>query len=96
MSEVVAEAVSALSAKMDGRSFDSTAKFSIEGEGCVMIDENGVHAGDEEAEVTLSANADTFQQIMEGDLDPTSAFMSGKLSIDGDMGTAMQLASVLA
>lgn len=94
MSDVVNEAVAAMNEK-DTSSFDSTAKFEIEGEGSFMLDSDGARAGDEEADVTLKADADTFKQIMDGDLDPTSAFMSGKLAIEGDMGKAMQLAQVL-
>ena len=95
MSDIVNEAVVVLNEKMAGNDFDGTAKFDIEGEGSVMIDENGARAGDEEADVTLSADADTFQSILEGDTNPTAAFMSGKLKIDGDMGMAMKLAAVL-
>lgn len=96
MSYVVTEAVTALNAKMDGNGFDGTAKFVITGEGAVMIDADGAHAGDTSADVTLTASADTFQAIMNGDQNPTAAFMTGKLSVDGDMGMAMKLASVLA
>ena len=95
MSEVIDAAVAALSAKMDG-GFDGSAKFVIEGEGAVMIDGDGVRAADEDADVTLSADADTFQDILAGDLDPTSAFMTGKLSVDGDMSKAMALGSALS
>ena len=95
MSDVINTAVAALNDKMSG-GFDGTAKFMIEGEGAIMIDENGVRAADEEADVTLTANAETFQSILEGDLDPTAAFMSVKLTVDGDMGMAMKLGSFLA
>ena len=95
MSDIVNEAVVVLNEKLSGSDFDGTAKFDIEGEGTVMMDENGARAGDEEADVTLSADADTFQSILEGDTNPTSAFMTGKLKIDGDMGMAMKLAAVL-
>jgi len=95
MSEIINTAVAALSAKM-GSDFDGSAKFMIEGEGAIMIDENGVRAADEDADVTLTASADTFESILEGDLDPTAAFMSGKLTVDGDMGMAMKLGSLLA
>ncbi|MBV7396825.1 SCP2 sterol-binding domain-containing protein [Mameliella sediminis] len=96
MSDTVNAAVTALNEKMGGNGFDGTAKMTIEDEGSLIIDENGAHAGDEEADVTLTANAETFLAIVEGELDPTSAFMSGKLAIDGDMSAAMRLAQVLA
>ncbi|MFZ5965100.1 SCP2 sterol-binding domain-containing protein [Thalassococcus sp. BH17M4-6] len=96
MSEVVNGAVKALNDKMDGQGFDGTAKFHITGEGSLMIDGDGARAGDEEADVTLTADAETFEAILNGDQDPTSAFMSGKLAVDGDMGKAMQLAQVLS
>lgn len=95
MSDIVNEAVVVLNEKLSGSDFDGSAKFDIEGEGTVMMDETGARAGDEEADVTLSADAETFQSILEGDTNPTSAFMTGKLKIDGDMGMAMKLAAVL-
>ncbi|WP_370400882.1 SCP2 sterol-binding domain-containing protein [Sulfitobacter sp. JB4-11] len=95
MSDIVNEAVTALNAKLAGADFDGTAKFDIAGEGCVMMDNTGARAADEEADVTLSADVETFKGIMEGDTNPTAAFMSGKLAVDGDMGMAMKLAAVL-
>ncbi|HEY9020405.1 MAG: SCP2 sterol-binding domain-containing protein [Paracoccaceae bacterium] len=96
MSEVIDAAVAALNEKMGGSGFDGSAKFVIEGEGAVMVDSTGARAGDEDADVTLTASAETFEAMMSGDMNPTSAFMSGKLSVDGDMGMAMQLGSVLS
>ena len=95
MSDVINQAVTALNAKMDG-GFDGLAKFVVEDEGAIMIDQNGARAGDEDADVTLTASRETFEGILNGDENPTAAFMTGKLTIDGDMGKAMQLASVLA
>jgi len=97
MSNVIDAAVTALSAKIDG-GFDGSAKFVIEGEGAVMIDGAGVHAAQEgdAADVTMTAAADVFQDILSGDLNPTSAFMTGKLKVDGDMGAAMRLGSALS
>ena len=95
MSTIIEKAVEALSAKFSG-GFSSTAKFVVLEEGSIIIDENGVRAGDDEAEVTLIADAETFRGILEGDVNPTMAFMTGKLKIDGSMGKAMALASVLS
>jgi putative sterol carrier protein len=93
---VIASAVEALKAKLGDEGFDGVAKFVIAGEGAVMIDGTGVRAANEEADVTLTADAGTFQDILDGALNPTTAFMSGRLAIDGDMGAAMRLGSVLA
>lgn len=95
MSEVVNQAVAALSDKING-DFDGSVKFVIEDEGTIMVDNAGVRAADEDADCTMTADADTFQAILEGDLNPTAAFMSGKLTVDGDMGTAMKLGTVLS
>ena len=96
MSDVINGAVEALQAKLGDSGFDSSVKFTIEGEGSVVVDSDGVRAGDEEVACTLSADSDTFQSIMDGSLNPTAAFMTGKLSVDGDMGVAMKLGALLA
>lgn len=95
MSAVIDAAVAKLGEKLSG-GFAGIAKFVIPGEGAIMLDGNGVRAGDSDADVTLTADADVFQQILSGDLNPTTAFMTGKLSVDGNMGLAMQLGSVLS
>ena len=95
MSNVIDTIVAELSTK-DTSGYSGSAKFVINGEGSVMMDASGVREGDEEADVTLRADLDVFRAIFEGDMNPTMAFMSGKLKIDGSMGKAMALASVLS
>lgn len=94
MSEVIEMGVTALNKKMDG-SFDGLAKFVIEDEGAIVLDADGARAGDDDADVTLTASAETFQGMLEGNVNPTMAFMSGQLKIDGDMSMAMKLAAIL-
>ena len=96
MTDIMAHAVEEIEKKLEGTVFDGSAKFEIEGQGSVIIDASGVRISDDETEVTLSANLETFQEILEGDLDSTAAFMTGRLKLDGDMSTAMRLASVLS
>lgn len=96
MSDIVAKAVDALNEKLDGKGFDGVAKFVINDEGSIVIDSDGAHASDEDAEVTMSADADVFEGILSGEENATAAFMAGKLTVDGDMGLAMKLGSVLA
>lgn len=96
MSGIIEAAVAAIAEKLGG-GFDGSAKFVIEGEGAVLVDGAGVRAATEAdaADVTMTADADTFQDILSGDLNPAAAFMSGKLKLDGDMGTAMKLGGAL-
>ena len=68
----------------------------IEDEGSILLDQSGARAGDGDAEVTLTADVETFQGMLTGDVNPTAAFMTGKLKVDGDMGQAMQLGAALS
>jgi len=95
MTTILDQAVAALTEKLNGTEFDSIAKFLITDEGSVIIDNDGVRISEEEADVTLSASAEVFEAIMEGEQSSTAAFMTGKLSVDGDMGLAMKLAGIL-
>lgn len=96
MSEILDTAVAALTEKLGGSDIGGTVKFAIDGEGGVIVDGDGARVSDDPADVTLAADAETFQGIMSGDVNPTSAFMTGKLKVDGDMGLAMKLASMMA
>jgi putative sterol carrier protein len=61
-----------------------------------MLDNTGARAGDDSADVTLSADVETFKGILDGSVNPTAAFMMGKLTVDGDMGQAIQLGATLS
>lgn len=95
MSDMISKAVEALNERLGG-GFDGTVKFVIEEEGSIMVDGDGVRAGDEDADCVMSASAETFQGILDGSVNPTGAFMTGQLKLDGDMGTAMRLGSALS
>lgn len=94
MSEMIDDAVAALKTMLpDG--FDGLAKFVIPGEGTIMLDPSGPRAADGEADVTMTAAAEVFKGIISGDTSPTVAFMTGKLTVDGNVGLAMKLAAAL-
>ncbi len=73
----------------------SSYAFDIDGAGAWTVrvaDGNvAVSEGLEQADCTISASDDTFRQIVSGDQNPTSAYMTGKLKVKGDMGAAMKL-----
>ena len=59
------------------------------GEAGVKVDEG---LGD--ADVTISTSEDTFMRIVSGDQNPTTAYMTGKMKVKGDMGAAMKLSKL--
>jgi putative sterol carrier protein len=69
--------------------------FDIEGAGEWKVDvDDGkvtVAEGGGDADVVISTSQETFEKIIAGDVNPTSAYMTGKLKIKGDMGAAMKL-----
>jgi putative sterol carrier protein len=69
--------------------------FDIEGAGQWKVDVRDgavtVAEGGGDADVTISTSEETFQKIVDGDQNPTSAYMTGKLKIKGDMGAALKL-----
>ncbi len=95
MSELIDKAVAALAKRLNG-TLPGSAKFVLTGEGAIIIDRDGVRAGNDAAEVTLTADPAVFQAILKGETNPTMAFMTGKLAVEGDMGMAMKLAGILS
>lgn len=73
-----------------------TLKFDFKGEGFIYIDHAEVTNEDKPADCTIIVAKSDFDQIAEGKLDPTMAFMQGKLKINGDMSVAMKLQPLLA
>ena len=51
--------------------------------------------GDAEADTVLRLTLDDFDKLLSGALDPTLAYMTGKLRIQGSTGVAMKLAAML-
>lgn len=96
MSDVVAAAVDAINKRLGADGFDGSIRVEIEDEGALIIDQDGARAGDDDADCTMRASAETLQDLLEGDLNPTAAFMSGKLAVEGDVSVAMKLGAALA
>lgn len=95
MSDSLNAAAEALRGKIDGTGFDGSVKFDMEDEGIIRIVDGQVTTDDGDAACTITASMDTFQELFDGDLDPTAAYMTGKIKIDGDLGQAMKLSQIL-
>jgi putative sterol carrier protein len=91
----VADLATELKEKIAGGDFDSSIKFNCGDDGMLVIDNQTVGTDDQETDCTVGISLEDLKAIVEGELDPTAAFMQGKLTVDGDMGVAMKLGQVL-
>src|SRR5689334_2017090 len=66
--------------------------------GAVMLDGAARQVSEEDgpADTTIKVGWDDWQQLASGQLDGMTAFMMGKLRVEGDMSNAMQLQGVLS
>ena len=69
--------------------------FDVTGAGAWKVDvqDSGVKVteGETDAGTTITIAEDDFNRLVAGELNPMTAFMTGKLKVKGDMGAAMKL-----
>ena len=74
---------------------NNTYLFDIEGAGqwLVAVADGTINVteGGGEADTTIAASEETMMAVVRGEQNPTTAYMTGKLKIKGDMGAAMKL-----
>jgi putative sterol carrier protein len=75
---------------------NNTYVFDIDGAGAwtVVLADGSLtvtEGASEGADCTFSASEENFRKIVAGEQNPTTAYMTGKLKIKGDMGAAMKL-----
>ena len=75
-----------------------TVKLDFGDQGTIMLDGvgNTVTENDGAADTTIKIAWDDWQAMADGQLDGMTAFMTGKLKVEGDMSNAMQLQGVLS
>ena len=75
-----------------------TVKLDFGDDGTIMLDGvgNNVTEDDGVADTTIKIAWADWQAMTDGQLDGMTAFMTGKLKVEGDMSNAMQLQGVLS
>jgi putative sterol carrier protein len=73
-------------------------KLDFGSEGVILLDGAAQQVSEEDAaaDTTIKVGWEDWQSMAAGQLDGMTAFMTGKLRIEGDMSNAMQLQGVLA
>jgi putative sterol carrier protein len=98
MADTVQEFFEGLPARADAEKtagMNNSYLFDIEGAGQWLVSVSdgavSVSEGAGEADTTITASEETMMAVVRGEQNPTTAYMTGKLKIKGDMGAAMKL-----
>ncbi|MCG3188619.1 MAG: hypothetical protein LKCHEGNO_00728 [Burkholderiaceae bacterium] len=79
-------------------SLGATLTFDCGDAGVVVIDgaagANTVDNTHRDTDCTITCSLDTLGELISGELNPTTAFMSGRIQVKGDMGVALKLQSI--
>ena len=96
LAELTTRAASAVAGGDSG--FAKKVKFDFGDIGKLFIDGTaGVANNDDaEADATVKVDWEDFAKLAAGQMDPTMAFMQGKLKVLGDMSVAMQLQTIMS
>ena len=94
------ECTSAIRTKVGSDSgLNASLKFDCGDDGFVYIDgkstPNTVTNDSGEADCTVGITLDNLTAMLEGELEPATGFMMGKLKVSGDMSVALRLQRVI-
>ncbi|MGC4025019.1 MAG: SCP2 sterol-binding domain-containing protein [Mesorhizobium sp.] len=81
--------------RVEESGFDRSVKFDTGSDGVIVIDGATLSTTDAPADCTIKLSLDDLESLVAGELNPTMAFMQGKLKIEGDMSVAMALSQIL-
>ena len=90
----------AMRAKLQGSTpIDAVIEFDLGSDGVIVLDGKATPPTVAETgpapDTTITVAASDLKEMLAGDLNPMEAFTLGKLEVDGDMGAAMKLGSLL-
>jgi putative sterol carrier protein len=94
------EGLEARAATANLQGIDHSYRFEIEGEGSWQL---RIHAGtvtvteggaDAATDATIRTSSEVFERIVSGKQNPATAYMTGKIKVDGDLGAVLKLQKV--
>ena len=81
--------------RVESSGFGRSVKFDTGADGVIVIDGSTISTTDAPTDCTIKLRLDDLESMISGDLSPTTAFMTGKLAVEGDMSVAMALSQII-
>jgi len=96
----LATATEALRARLpEFKALEAKVKLVIEDQGVILVDATtappALSHADDDAACTIRLAEDKLNQMLAGELSPTLAYTLGQIKVEGSLGVAMKLASLL-
>ena len=85
----------AVRGKVASGGISDSVKFDCGDAGVIYVEGSSVSNENKDADSTISISQDDLADLLAGELNPTTAFMTGKIKVAGDMGVAMKLGSIV-
>ena len=91
----VLEIADQIKPKVESAGFERSVTFDTGQDGVIDIDGATISTTDAPADCTIKLSLSDLEDLVSGDLSPTTAFMTGKIKIEGDMSVAMALSQLI-
>jgi putative sterol carrier protein len=91
----VREIADQIKPKVESAGFERSVKFDTGADGVIVIDGATISTTDAPTDCTIKLSLADLEDLISGDLSPTTAFMTGKIKIEGDMSVAMALSQLI-
>ena len=80
---------------LDRHSLENTLKFDCGDDGAITLANGQAKLEDGEADCTIRISVANLDKLINGKLNPMTAFAMGKIKVSGDMSVAMKLGKLL-
>lgn len=91
----VQQIVDQIKPKVESAGFERSVKFDTGSDGVIVIDGATISTDDQDTDCTIKLSLSDLEDLISGDLSPTTAFMTGKIKVEGDMSVAMALSQLI-
>lgn len=81
--------------RLGEQSIKQTVKYDCGDDGVIFVEGSQIDANDRNADCTLTISRENVANLLNGDLHPMTAMMTGKLKISGSKVAAMKLGAIM-